>query len=184
MVTAWSSSQSSDWKRGAPPKSSPKLMRIYGLDPPDKTTHQPSEQKPGQQAPPHRSLHHSHSWNTNCLTLHSYFIFDRYSKAICRLQEWLTLTLEWGPDGEQGLQSHSFADQPLSLPDGPPRPPCASSGLPPALQKDRHTPWPVMWYGTPAAAAQSWVFFLVFANEGGGAKMSAMNKVDRLLVET
>lgn len=27
-------------------------MRIYGLDPPDKTTHQPGEQKPGQQALP------------------------------------------------------------------------------------------------------------------------------------
>lgn len=27
-------------------------MRIYGLDPPDKTTHQPSEQKPGEQALP------------------------------------------------------------------------------------------------------------------------------------
>lgn len=35
MVTAWSTSQSSDCKRGAPPKSSPKLMRIYGPDPPD-----------------------------------------------------------------------------------------------------------------------------------------------------
>lgn len=34
MVTAWSTSQSSDCKRGAPPKSSPKLMRIYGPNPP------------------------------------------------------------------------------------------------------------------------------------------------------
>lgn len=34
MVTAWSTSQSGDCKRGAPPKSSPKLMRIYGPDPP------------------------------------------------------------------------------------------------------------------------------------------------------
>lgn len=34
MVTAWSSSQSSDCKRGAPPESTPKLMRIYGPDPP------------------------------------------------------------------------------------------------------------------------------------------------------
>lgn len=49
MVTAWSTSQSSDCKRGAPPKSSPKLMRIYGLDSPDKTTHHPRKQKPGQQ---------------------------------------------------------------------------------------------------------------------------------------
>lgn len=35
MVTAWSTSQSSDCKRGAPPKSSPKIMRIYGPNPRD-----------------------------------------------------------------------------------------------------------------------------------------------------
>lgn len=39
MATAWSSSQSSDCKRGATPESSPKLMRIYGPDPPLTHTH-------------------------------------------------------------------------------------------------------------------------------------------------
>lgn len=78
-------------------------MRIYGLDPPDKTTHQPSEQKAGQQALPAACI--TLPRNRYCLTLHSYYILDRYSKAICRLTEWLTLTLEWRPDGEQGLLS-------------------------------------------------------------------------------
>lgn len=113
------------------------------------------------------SQHHTDSCDTHCLTLHSYYILDRYSEAICRLKEWLTLTLEWRPDGERGLLSPSAFTQlcqkgpitPLSLPDGPPRPPCASARLLPVLQKDRHTPLPVMWYGTPAAAAKkSWLF--------------------------
>lgn len=146
-------------------------MRIYGLHRPDKTSHRPGEQKPEQPPPQPCSLHHTHYCNRYWLVLHSYYISDTYSKAICRLQESPKLQ-----NGDQmasrgspvpllnirivlseGAIAHSLS----CLPDHPGLH-VPSAGLLPGLQRDEHTPSPVMWYGTPAAAAQGIFFFFWF----------------------
>lgn len=78
----------------------------------------------------------------------------------------LTLTPEWRPDGEQGLLVPFVLNIHMVLPEWgclyshmqttltPKWPPA----LLPLLQRHTHTPWLVMWHGTPAAAAAAAAF--------------------------